>query len=73
MQLSFQEILDSTLEPADGEQYLASLTAGERTHWATTRRKYFSAGINKSSLRAIERSAFAVILDDEEVFYDPVS
>lgn len=71
--MAFQEILDSALEPAEGEQKLAALTAGERTHWANTRRKHFSSGVNKTSLRAIERAAFVVILDEEEVFYDPVN
>lgn len=72
LQLAFQEILNSDLVPADGEEKLAALTAGERTHWATTRFKHFSHGINKTSLRVIERAAFVVILDDEEVFYDTV-
>lgn len=71
LQLAFQEILDSELRPAPGEDKLAALTAGERTHWAVTRRKYFSNGSNKTSLNAIERSAFVVILDEEEVTYDP--
>lgn len=46
---------------------MAALTAGERVHWAKTRRKYFSSGVNKMSLHAIERAAFVVILDDKEV------
>lgn len=71
LQLAFQEILDSALEPALGEKHLAALTAGERTHWALTRRKFFSTGINKASLQAIERAAFVVCLDDEHVRYDP--
>jgi hypothetical protein len=71
LQLAFQEILDSELKPAPGEEHLAALTAGERTHWALTRRKFFNTGINKTSLQAIERSAFVVCLDDELVSYDP--
>jgi carnitine O-palmitoyltransferase 1 len=71
LQLAFQEILDSALKPAPGEEHLAALTAGERSHWALTRRKFFNAGINKSSLQAIERAAFVVCLDDEHVSYDP--
>jgi hypothetical protein len=70
LQLAFQEIIDSANAPAPGEEKLAALTAGERVHWAVSRRKYFSSGVNKSSLHAIERAAFVVILDDEEVFYD---
>ena len=73
LQLAFQAILDSKLEPAPGEEKLAALTAGERTPWAITRRTHFSSGVNKTSLHAIERSAFALILDDEEVSYDPVT
>jgi carnitine O-palmitoyltransferase 1, liver isoform len=73
LELAFQEILDSALQPADGEQELAALTAGKREHWAQARRDHFSSGINRASLRAIERSAFVVVLDDEPVFYDPVS
>lgn len=61
--------MDSALEPAPGEQQLAALTAGERIHWAKTRRQYFSSGVNKMSLHAIERSAFVVILDEEKVIY----
>uniref|UniRef100_A0A1I7RPW4 carnitine O-palmitoyltransferase n=2 Tax=Bursaphelenchus xylophilus TaxID=6326 RepID=A0A1I7RPW4_BURXY len=71
LQLAFQEILDSELKPAPGEEHLAALTAGERTHWALTRQKHFRSGVNKTSLHAIERSAFVVILDDESVSYDP--
>uniref|UniRef100_A0A915ERU8 carnitine O-palmitoyltransferase n=1 Tax=Ditylenchus dipsaci TaxID=166011 RepID=A0A915ERU8_9BILA len=71
LQVAFQEIIDKSVDPAPGEEKLAALTAGERTHWATTRKKFFSSGVNKSSLHAIERAAFVVILDDEEVFYDP--
>ncbi|KAI6242849.1 hypothetical protein M3Y99_00193400 [Aphelenchoides fujianensis] len=65
LQLAFQEILDSELKPAPGEEQLAALTAGERTHWALTRRKFFGAGVNKTSLQAIERAAFVVCLDSE--------
>ena len=73
LQLAYQEILDSALVPCEGEHQLAALTAGRRDHWARVRREHFSSGINKTSLRAIERAAFVVILDDEYVCYDPVS
>lgn len=72
LQIAFQEILDSVLEPQPGEKKLGALTAGERTHWAITRRRFFSAGVNKTSLQTIERAAFVVCLDDEVVSYDPV-
>uniref|UniRef100_A0A914BZZ4 carnitine O-palmitoyltransferase n=1 Tax=Acrobeloides nanus TaxID=290746 RepID=A0A914BZZ4_9BILA len=71
LQVAYEKILNGDLKPAPGEQELAALTAGERTHWAITRKKYFSAGVNKTSLHAIERAAFVLILDDEEVCYDP--
>jgi hypothetical protein len=41
LQLAFQEIIDTAKEPAPGEEKLAALTAGERVHWAVSRRKYF--------------------------------
>uniref|UniRef100_A0A915B095 carnitine O-palmitoyltransferase n=1 Tax=Parascaris univalens TaxID=6257 RepID=A0A915B095_PARUN len=71
LQVAFQSILDSALTPAPGEEDLAALTAGDRTAWALARKKYFSAGVNKTSLHAIERSAFVVVLDQEEFDYDP--
>ncbi|CEF71155.1 LD31742p [Strongyloides ratti] len=70
LQYGFQEIIDSGCIPQKGEDELAAFTAGERTPWAIARRRYFNTGINRQSLRAIERAAFVVILDDEEVTYD---
>jgi carnitine O-palmitoyltransferase 1 len=60
------EIIRDSTPPAYGEEHLAALTAGERTLWAEAREVYFSTGVNRSSLEAIERSAFVLILDDEE-------
>lgn len=60
------EIVRDTTTPDFGEEHLAALTAGERTSWANTRETYFSTGINRISLDAIERAAFVLILDDEE-------
>ena len=71
LQSIFEEILKGDLTPAPGEEKIAAFTAGERTHWAVARRKFFNSGVNKTSLHAIERAAFVVILDDEEVEYDP--
>ena len=68
-----QQILDDTSEPLPGEEKLAALTAGERTHWANTRRHFFNKGVNKISLDAIERAAFVVSLDDFPYEYDPVT
>uniref|UniRef100_A0AC35U8E9 Carnitine O-palmitoyltransferase n=1 Tax=Rhabditophanes sp. KR3021 TaxID=114890 RepID=A0AC35U8E9_9BILA len=71
LQYSFQKILDSDAVPYAGECDLAAFTAGERTPWALARKRYFSTGVNRVSLRAIERAAFVVILDEEIVDYDP--
>jgi carnitine O-palmitoyltransferase 1, liver isoform len=65
-------IRDSTL-PAYGEEHLAALTAGERTLWAEARQTYFSTGVNRSSLEAIEKAAFVLILDDEDFEIGTVS
>jgi carnitine O-palmitoyltransferase 1 len=67
-----QSILDDTSKPHEGEEKLAALTAGERTHWAKAREAYFSKGINKTSLDTIEKSAFVVVLDDVPYEYDKV-
>ncbi len=45
---------------------MAALTAADRVPWAQARKKFFSKGFNKSSLHAIEKAAFVVILDEEE-------
>lgn len=37
-----------------------------RMPWSRMRKQYFSSGINKRSLDAIERAAFFITLDDEE-------
>ncbi|KAL6736518.1 hypothetical protein Aduo_006863 [Ancylostoma duodenale] len=70
IQHQYEAILNQEIDQLPVERHLAVLTAGERTHWARTRRAYFRSGINKTSLNDIERAAFVVILDDEEVSYD---
>ena len=51
-----QQIIDDTHSvPADGECHLGALTAGDRVSWAKARAAYFSSGVNKSSLDAIEK------------------
>ena len=50
-----QKIVDDESEPAEGEEHLAALTAGERVPWAKARQEFFSKGKNKASLDAIER------------------
>ncbi|VDO99948.1 unnamed protein product, partial [Heligmosomoides polygyrus] len=66
LQVQFDAILSQDLVPFPGEERMAVLTAGERTHWARTRRSFFRSGINRTSLNDIERAAFVLILDDEE-------
>ncbi|KAJ1359359.1 hypothetical protein KIN20_018063 [Parelaphostrongylus tenuis] len=70
IQVQYDWILSQDFTPAKGEEKLAALTAGERSHWARTRTGVFRSGINKISLNDIERAAFVVILDDVEVCYD---
>ena len=50
-----QKIVDDESEPAEGEERLAALTAGDRVPWAKARTEYFSKGKNKASLDAIEK------------------
>lgn len=65
-------ILDDKSEPVEGEEKLASLTAGNRDDWANARKEFFSSGINQTSLDWIEKAAFVVALDDIPYEYDPV-
>uniref|UniRef100_A0A672GD68 Carnitine O-palmitoyltransferase 1, muscle isoform n=1 Tax=Salarias fasciatus TaxID=181472 RepID=A0A672GD68_SALFA len=71
LEMQFQRILNDTSEPQQGELKLAALTAGSRVPWARTRIKYFSQGVNKVSLDAIESAAFFLALDDEPQGFDP--
>ncbi|KAK2176892.1 hypothetical protein NP493_633g01032 [Ridgeia piscesae] len=70
IEIMLQRILDDPTEPMEGERHLAALTAADRIRWAKTRSKFFSKGINKNSLAAIEKAAFVVALDDEPQEYD---
>lgn len=56
-----------------GEEKLAALTAGERSHWANVRRIFFNKGVNKISLDTVEKAAFVVALDDFPYEFDQVS
>ncbi|XP_062245689.1 carnitine O-palmitoyltransferase 1, muscle isoform [Platichthys flesus] len=71
LETQFQRILNDTTEPEPGELKLAALTAGNRVPWARARIKYFSQGVNRVSLDAIESAAFFLALDDEPQGYDP--
>lgn len=66
IEFQIQRILDDPSPPQLGEDKLGALTAGDRIPWSRMRKQYFSSGINKRSLDAIERAAFFVTLDDEE-------
>ncbi|XP_058806028.1 carnitine O-palmitoyltransferase 1, liver isoform isoform X2 [Phymastichus coffea] len=70
IEIQIQSILDDKSTPYEGEEKLAALTAGERTHWAKSREEYFSKGINKVSLDTIEKAAFIVALDDVPYEFD---
>ncbi|XP_011495602.1 PREDICTED: carnitine O-palmitoyltransferase 1, liver isoform [Ceratosolen solmsi marchali] len=69
IELQIQSILKDTSKPCQGEEKLAALTAGERSHWAKVRKAYFSNGVNRTSLDAIDQSAFFVALDDVSYEY----
>lgn len=70
IQVQIQQILDDTSEPLPGEEKLAALTAGERTHWANVRKMLFNKGVNRTSLDTVEKAAFVVALDDFPYEYD---
>ncbi|XP_030766076.1 carnitine O-palmitoyltransferase 1, liver isoform isoform X3 [Sitophilus oryzae] len=70
IQMQIEQILKDTSEPQEGEEKLAALTAGLRRHWAKVRQSYFSKGVNRLSLDAIERAAFVVVLDDFPYEFD---
>ena len=44
--------------------HIGSFTAGPRGRWSEVRDLYFSEGVNKKSLRTIERAAFVLYLED---------
>lgn len=71
LEMQFQRILCDTSKPQPGELKLAALTAGNRVPWAQARHQFFSQGVNKESLDAIESAAFFLALDDEPEGYDP--
>lgn len=70
IQVQIQQILDHKSEPVTGEERLAALTAGERSHWAHIRQTMFNRGHNRTSLHCIETAAFNVCLDDIPYEFD---
>ncbi|VDN10421.1 unnamed protein product [Dibothriocephalus latus] len=55
LEAMFESILGDVSEPAPGEELLGALTAGPRDDWATARKSFFSSGVNRISLNAIEK------------------
>lgn len=70
LQYQYDKILENKATPVRGEEFLASLTAWDRTKWAEAREKYFSKGVNKTSLFLVEAAAFVVALDEEPYEFD---
>lgn len=71
LQYQIEEILNNDkAKPTDGEEFLASLTAWDRTKWAKARERYFARGVNKTSLFLVESAAFVLSLDDEAFDFD---
>nr|XP_061805258.1 carnitine O-palmitoyltransferase 1, liver isoform-like isoform X2 [Nerophis lumbriciformis] len=66
IEYQIQKILDDPSPPQPGEDKLGALTAGDRIPWSQMRKQYFSTGVNKRSLDAIEKAAFFVTLDGDE-------
>ncbi len=50
-----EQILNDTSEVGPGEEHLAALTAHDRKSWAIAREQYFSKGINRDNMEAIEK------------------
>lgn len=58
-------------EPTEGEEYISSLTAMDRTSWAKIRESRLMANLtNRKSLRTIESAAFVVVLEDDDFEFD---
>jgi len=53
-------------QTSEAERNLAALTAANRIEWAENRERYFSEGLNKRSLEAIEKAVFVVVMQDDE-------
>jgi len=62
-------VADADRNPPDSkdpEFQIASLTAENRTVWATARSECFSFGTNKTSLNMIESAIFVLVLEHEQ-------
>lgn len=51
---------------SEAEAKVAAFTAARRDQWAKWRQRYFIGGVNKTSLEAIQKCAFMVVLDENE-------
>lgn len=60
-----EQILNDTSEVGPGEEHLAALTAHDRKSWAIAREQYFSKGINRDNMEAIEKAAFVIFFDEK--------
>jgi carnitine O-palmitoyltransferase 1 len=54
---------DGSISLETAERQVAALTSLPREQWANIQEEYFSHGVNKISLREIERALFVVVLD----------
>lgn len=70
LQFQLDQIVKKNVVSTQAEKHLASLTAWNRTKWALAREKYFSSGVNQTSLRDIESAAFVLVLDEEPFKFD---
>lgn len=70
LEQSFEKIVKDQAPCLEAEKHLGVLTASDRVTWAKARMEHFSKGLNRSSLDAIERAAFVMVLEDEPLEYD---
>lgn len=70
LKLQFDEILKKNEVASHGEKFVASLTAWDRTSWASARQKYFSTGTNKLALQTVESAAVFLVLHDKPFEFD---
>jgi carnitine O-palmitoyltransferase 1 len=68
LETQLEEIWDDAhaRTPSDAQRHLPALTAANRTHWADTREKYLSTGLNRESLHVVESALVFLVLDEEK-------
>lgn len=73
LQHQLEQIVNKKDETSShGEKYLASLTAWNRTKWAQTREKFFTTGVNKTTLHEIDSAAFFLALNENSFDFSEV-